>query len=161
MSCPPCVVPCVNPNTQGLTAVISVKVPEPEFEGQTKNRLGNPEVRGIVDQVVNEELVKVFEWHPKVSQSGGPGWSGRGGAGWGGGRDRGRGSLSSPQDSSSLFIFHVYDFKECLLLYQSGVFVGFERVMVELLRCSPHRSSLSEHETPSPFRTQASSKHGV
>ena len=51
---------------QGLTAVISVKVPEPEFEGQTKNRLGNPEVRGIVDAVVNEELVKVFEWHPKV-----------------------------------------------------------------------------------------------
>lgn len=52
--------------SQGLTAVISVKVPEPEFEGQTKNRLGNPEVRGIVDAVVNEELVKVFEWHPKV-----------------------------------------------------------------------------------------------
>lgn len=56
-------------SAQGLTAVISVKVPEPEFEGQTKNRLGNPEVRGIVDQVVNEELIKVFEWHPKVSQS--------------------------------------------------------------------------------------------
>lgn len=54
------------PTNQGLTAVISVKVPEPEFEGQTKNRLGNPEVRGIVDQVVNEELIKVFEWHPKV-----------------------------------------------------------------------------------------------
>ncbi|CAN0199428.1 unnamed protein product [Hapterophycus canaliculatus] len=54
-----------NPS-QGLTAVISVKVPEPEFEGQTKNRLGNPEVRGIVDSVVNEELVKVFEWHPKI-----------------------------------------------------------------------------------------------
>lgn len=51
---------------QGLTAVVSVKVPEPEFEGQTKNRLGNPEVRAIVDSVLNEELVKVFEWHPKV-----------------------------------------------------------------------------------------------
>lgn len=47
--------------------MISVKVPEPEFEGQTKNRLGNPEVKGIVDQVVNEELIKVLEWHPKVS----------------------------------------------------------------------------------------------
>ena len=43
-----------------------MKVPEPEFEGQTKNRLGNPEVRAIVDSVLNEELVKVFEWHPKV-----------------------------------------------------------------------------------------------
>ncbi|CAN0113341.1 unnamed protein product, partial [Discosporangium mesarthrocarpum] len=51
---------------EGLTAVISVKVPEPEFEGQTKNRLGNPEVRGIVDAVVQEELVKIFEWNPKV-----------------------------------------------------------------------------------------------
>lgn len=50
--------------------MISVKVPEPEFEGQTKNRLGNPEVRGIVDSVVNEELVKVFEWHPKVGREG-------------------------------------------------------------------------------------------
>lgn len=51
---------------EGLTAVVSVKVPEPEFEGQTKNRLGNPEVRGIVDAVVGEALVGVFEWHPKV-----------------------------------------------------------------------------------------------
>lgn len=59
---------------QGLTAVISVKVPEPEFEGQTKNRLGNPEVRGIVDAVVNEELVKVFEWHPKVRMTDGWPW---------------------------------------------------------------------------------------
>lgn len=84
LSCPPCVMPSGNPNTQGLTAVISVKVPEPEFEGQTKNRLGNPEVRGIVDQVVNEELIKVFEWHPKVSQFGGAGWLGRGGRGVGG-----------------------------------------------------------------------------
>jgi DNA gyrase subunit B len=42
------------------------KVPEPEFEGQTKNRLGNPEVRAIVDAVVAEQLQKTFEWHPKV-----------------------------------------------------------------------------------------------
>ncbi|CAM9650298.1 unnamed protein product, partial [Phaeothamnion confervicola] len=51
---------------EGLTAVISVKIPEPEFEGQTKNRLGNPEVRPIVDSVVGEELVRIFEWNPKI-----------------------------------------------------------------------------------------------
>eukprot|EP00953_Heterococcus_sp_UTEX-ZZ885_P021125 11794-Heterococcus_DN1.PRE.2 len=51
---------------EGLTAIIHVKVPEPEFEGQTKNRLGNPEVKGIVDAVVSEQLHKVFEWNPKI-----------------------------------------------------------------------------------------------
>lgn len=51
---------------EGLTAVVSVKVPEPEFEGQTKNRLGNPEVRSIVDAVVGEALTNVLEWNPKV-----------------------------------------------------------------------------------------------
>ena len=39
---------------EGLTAVLSVKVPEPEFEGQTKTKLGNTEVRGIVDNLVGE-----------------------------------------------------------------------------------------------------------
>lgn len=63
--------------------MISVKVPEPEFEGQTKNRLGNPEVRGIVDHVLQEELVKVFEWHPKVSFA--CPWIGRSALGPGGG----------------------------------------------------------------------------
>lgn len=53
---------------EGLTAVVSVKVPEPEFEGQTKNRLGNPEARGIVDSIVGDALLNVFEWNPKVSQ---------------------------------------------------------------------------------------------
>jgi DNA gyrase subunit B len=43
-----------------------VKVPEPEFEGQTKTRLGNPEVRQIVDQVLSEYLVTLFEWSPQV-----------------------------------------------------------------------------------------------
>ena len=52
---------------EGLTAVVTVKVPEPEFEGQTKTRLGNPGVRQVVDAVVGAELTKVFEWHPKVS----------------------------------------------------------------------------------------------
>ncbi|CAM9371128.1 unnamed protein product [Chrysoparadoxa australica] len=51
---------------EGLTAIISVKVPDPEFEGQTKNRLGNPEVRGIVDSIVGEALQKTFEWNPKL-----------------------------------------------------------------------------------------------
>lgn len=51
---------------EGLTAVVSVKVPDPEFEGQTKNRLGNPEVRGIVDAIIGENLVNTFEWNPKV-----------------------------------------------------------------------------------------------
>lgn len=51
---------------EGLTAVVSVKVPEPEFEGQTKTRLGNPEVREIVDSVVKECLLTLFDWHPDV-----------------------------------------------------------------------------------------------
>jgi len=51
---------------EGLTAVVSVKVPEPEFEGQTKTRLGNPEVRQIVDSVVSEALTTLFEWNPQV-----------------------------------------------------------------------------------------------
>lgn len=51
---------------EGLTAVVNVKVPEPEFEGQTKTRLGNPEVRPLVDSVVSEALVRTFEWHPQV-----------------------------------------------------------------------------------------------
>ncbi|MFZ4804372.1 MAG: DNA topoisomerase (ATP-hydrolyzing) subunit B [Synechococcus lacustris] len=51
---------------EGLTAVLSVKVPDPEFEGQTKTKLGNTEVRGIVDTVVGESLSKYLEFHPQV-----------------------------------------------------------------------------------------------
>ncbi|MEO1763218.1 MAG: DNA topoisomerase (ATP-hydrolyzing) subunit B, partial [Cyanobacteria bacterium J06629_18] len=51
---------------EGLTAVISVKVPEPEFEGQTKTKLGNTEVRGIVDSFVGEVLSEYLEFHPSV-----------------------------------------------------------------------------------------------
>lgn len=54
---------------EGLTAVVSVKVPEPEFEGQTKSRLGNPEVRTLVDGFVSEELNKLLEWNPQVRRS--------------------------------------------------------------------------------------------
>ena len=50
----------------GLVAVLSMKVPEPEFVGQTKDKLGNPEVRGIVDSLVKEKLTIFFELHPDV-----------------------------------------------------------------------------------------------
>lgn len=50
----------------GLTAVLSVKVPEPQFEGQTKTKLGNTEVRGIVTSLVNEQLTLYFEQNPSV-----------------------------------------------------------------------------------------------
>ena len=50
----------------GLTAVISMKVPEPQFEGQTKTKLGNTEVRTIVDSLVKEKLTIYFEQNPKV-----------------------------------------------------------------------------------------------
>ncbi|MCP9887014.1 DNA topoisomerase (ATP-hydrolyzing) subunit B [Cyanobium sp. ATX 6A2] len=51
---------------EGLTAVLSVKVPEPEFEGQTKTKLGNTEVRGIVDTLVGEALAEFLEFNPSV-----------------------------------------------------------------------------------------------
>ncbi|MEI7667081.1 MAG: DNA topoisomerase (ATP-hydrolyzing) subunit B [Synechococcaceae cyanobacterium ELA263] len=51
---------------EGLTAVLSVKVPEPEFEGQTKTKLGNTEVRGIVDTLVGEALSQYLEFNPGV-----------------------------------------------------------------------------------------------
>ena len=55
--------------SSGLTVVISMKVPEPEFEGQTKDKLGNTEVRTIVDQVVKEKLTLYFEQNPQVLES--------------------------------------------------------------------------------------------
>ncbi|MEK6938110.1 MAG: DNA topoisomerase (ATP-hydrolyzing) subunit B [Nanoarchaeota archaeon] len=51
---------------EGLTAVISVKVPEPQFEGQTKAKLGNSEVFGIVTTITNEQLDIYFSEHPQV-----------------------------------------------------------------------------------------------
>lgn len=53
---------------EGITAVISVKVPEPQFEGQTKSKLGNSEVRGIVDSVVAESLATFLEENPAVGK---------------------------------------------------------------------------------------------
>ena len=54
---------------EGLTAVISVKVPEPEFEGQTKTKLGNTEVRGIVDSLVGEVLTEYLDFNPGVADT--------------------------------------------------------------------------------------------
>lgn len=54
---------------EGLTCVISIKVQNPEFEGQTKTRLGNPEVRKLVDQSVQEYLTEYLELHPDVLDS--------------------------------------------------------------------------------------------
>lgn len=52
---------------EGLTAIISVKLMEPQFEGQTKTRLGNSEVKGIVDSLVTDGLAEFFEENPKVA----------------------------------------------------------------------------------------------
>ncbi len=49
---------------EGLAAVISVKVPEPQFEGQTKTKLGNSDVKGLVEALINEQLATYFEEHP-------------------------------------------------------------------------------------------------
>ncbi len=54
---------------EGVTAVISVKVKEPQFEGQTKTKLGNSEVTGIVQSVVNEHLANFLEENPNVAKA--------------------------------------------------------------------------------------------
>jgi DNA gyrase subunit B len=54
---------------EGLTAIISVKVAEPQFEGQTKTKLGNSEVMGSVDQMVSEHLSNYLEEHPKEAKT--------------------------------------------------------------------------------------------
>lgn len=53
---------------EGLTAVVSVKLPDPQFEGQTKGKLGNPEVRGYVDKVMNEFFGYYLEENPAVAK---------------------------------------------------------------------------------------------
>ena len=54
---------------EGLTAIISVKIPEPQFEGQTKTKLGNSEVRGLVDSCVYSTLATFLEENPKVAEA--------------------------------------------------------------------------------------------
>ena len=53
---------------EGITSVISLKIREPQFEGQTKTKLGNSEVRGIVDSIVSEGLNEYFEEHPDITK---------------------------------------------------------------------------------------------
>jgi DNA gyrase subunit B len=53
---------------EGLTCIILVKLPDPQFEGQTKNKLGNPEIRGYVEQVMNEYFSYYLEEHPAVAR---------------------------------------------------------------------------------------------
>jgi len=51
---------------EGLTAVISIKVPDPQFEGQTKSKLGNSEVKGLVESFLNDNLTRYFEENPRL-----------------------------------------------------------------------------------------------
>ncbi|MHA1439206.1 MAG: DNA topoisomerase (ATP-hydrolyzing) subunit B [Promethearchaeota archaeon] len=53
---------------EGLSAVISVKLPDPQFESQTKIKLGNPEIRQIVSQITNEKLTQFLEEHPIIAK---------------------------------------------------------------------------------------------
>ena len=54
---------------EGLTAVISIKIPEPQFEGQTKTKLGNSEIKGLVDSIVNDSLSSYLEENPQIAKS--------------------------------------------------------------------------------------------
>ena len=54
---------------EGLTVIVSVKVPQPQFEGQTKTKLGNGEVEGIVGSIVNDRLMTFFEENPAVAKT--------------------------------------------------------------------------------------------
>jgi DNA gyrase, B subunit len=53
---------------EGLTAIISIKIPEPQFEGQTKQKLGNSEARGAVEGIVTEQLTYFLEQNPNISK---------------------------------------------------------------------------------------------
>ncbi len=53
---------------EGIAAVVSVKLPQPQFEGQTKTKLGNSEIKGLVETLVNDKLGAYFEEHPQVAR---------------------------------------------------------------------------------------------
>lgn len=52
---------------EGLTAIISIKLQSPQFEGQTKTRLGNSNIKGLIDSIIYENLSQIFEEHPKIA----------------------------------------------------------------------------------------------
>ncbi len=54
---------------EGLTAIVNVKLPEPQFEGQTKMKLGNSDIRGIVQSIVGEQLMTFLEENPKIGEA--------------------------------------------------------------------------------------------
>ncbi|MEK6823776.1 MAG: DNA topoisomerase (ATP-hydrolyzing) subunit B [Nanoarchaeota archaeon] len=54
---------------EGLTAIVSIKIPEPQFEGQTKTKLGNSEVKGFVDSIVTSLLAEFFEENPNIAKN--------------------------------------------------------------------------------------------
>ncbi|MCD4655428.1 DNA topoisomerase (ATP-hydrolyzing) subunit B [bacterium] len=54
---------------EGLSVIISIKAPEPQFEGQTKTKLGNSEIKGIVEQVINERLGEFLDENPTIARS--------------------------------------------------------------------------------------------
>ena len=53
---------------EGMTAIVSIKIEEPQFEGQTKQKLGNSEARGAVESIVTEQLTVYLEQHPQVAK---------------------------------------------------------------------------------------------
>ena len=53
---------------EGLTAIVSIKIPEPQFEGQTKTKLGNSEIKGFVDSIVSTSLAEFFEENPNIAK---------------------------------------------------------------------------------------------
>src|SRR5438094_101089 len=53
---------------EGLCAVVSIRIPDPQFEGQTKSKLGNSEVKGLVQQIVNDKLAEAFEEDPTTAR---------------------------------------------------------------------------------------------
>lgn len=54
---------------EGLTAILSLKMPDPQFEGQTKTKLGNSEARGLVESIMNEKLYQFLEENPRTAES--------------------------------------------------------------------------------------------
>lgn len=54
---------------EGLTAILSIRLPEPQFEGQTKTKLGNSEIRGLVDSVISDKLGEFLLENPKIAQT--------------------------------------------------------------------------------------------